>query len=320
MADHHLQTSHKLDDNPKPAEFDKSDEDELQPLLFDLVAANNFEAVNALSPYIEQLNDTVRQKLAISAVSAGSPTLLRLFLSPNFPAPIYMWTTVIQSGNINMSEVLISNLQMWSERHFTYVRADGFGLLFVAIIESDSPELYKIWSPVLSSAFGIRKVLGVVLAGSTSRPAIAATKDDESREQLLLKFWKEHDVLRRISAKQRVDALVHVAWTTCSINLARYLLKHGCEVDGRRSDRYMTPLHCAAQHNTAQAAHFIEFLLMEGANPNTNSKKRDIRNEKGAIGISAWLGVSWDELVERTTKERQRKGKGIEEDNSSNSS
>ncbi|RMJ16009.1 hypothetical protein CDV36_004314 [Fusarium kuroshium] len=52
---HHLQTSH-LQADPKPAEFEESNKDEIQPLLFDLVAANNFEAVKALSPYFEELH------------------------------------------------------------------------------------------------------------------------------------------------------------------------------------------------------------------------------------------------------------------------
>ncbi|KAI8718205.1 NACHT domain-containing protein [Fusarium sp. LHS14.1] len=64
----------------------------------------------------------------------------------------------------------------------------------------------------------------------------------------------------------------------------------------------------------------MEFLLMEGADPKTRSRKRDLRSEKGVIGISAWLGISWDDLVERTTKERQRQGQGIDSENDSTSS
>ncbi|RSL98170.1 hypothetical protein CDV31_012704 [Fusarium ambrosium] len=135
---HHLQTSH-LQADPKPAEFGESNKDEIQPLLFDLVAANNFEAVKALSPYFEKLD--------------------------------YMRWGVI-----------------------------GYGHIFAALMKSDSPEIYGIWSPVLGSAMGLPDNLKVALAGSTSRVAIAATKDDESREQLLLKFWKEYDVLGRIGA------------------------------------------------------------------------------------------------------------------------
>jgi ankyrin repeat protein len=194
------------------------------------------------------------------------------------------------------------------------------GKIFAAVIRSDSYELYQLWSPGLSSAFGVSKLLNVALHGSVLRDAMEATQNDASREQLLLTFWEEHDVLGRISKRQRMDSLLNLAWTTCSLNLARYLLNHGCEVDARRSQLYMTPLHCATKHNTEQAAHFIEFLLMEGANPNTGTKKRDIRSEKGAIGISAWLGVSWDDLVERTTKKRQQQGKEINDRNGSTSS
>ncbi|KAH7249586.1 hypothetical protein B0J15DRAFT_536886 [Fusarium solani] len=319
MRDDHLQSSHLLGDNSKPAEFDKSNEDEVQPLLFDLVAANKFEAVKALLPFVEKLSDAVQTKLAIEAVSAGSPALFQLLATPEILS-VYICEWAIESGNVSLSEIILTHLQSQSFSGLQGYMARWCGKIFAAVIRSDSYELYQLWSPGLSSAFGVSKLLNVALHGSVLRDAMEATQNDASREQLLLTFWEEHDVLGRISKRQRMDSLLNLAWTTCSLNLARYLLNHGCEVDARRSQLYMTPLHCATKHNTEQAAHFIEFLLMEGANPNTGTKKRDIRSEKGAIGISAWLGVSWDDLVERTTKKRQQQGKEINDRNGSTSS
>ncbi|KAF6829173.1 hypothetical protein CPLU01_08063 [Colletotrichum plurivorum] len=54
------------------------DEDEIQPLLFDLVGSNNLEAVKALSPRLEQLPCSVREELVAQAAAYGSSSMLDL--------------------------------------------------------------------------------------------------------------------------------------------------------------------------------------------------------------------------------------------------
>ncbi|EEU34916.1 uncharacterized protein NECHADRAFT_39728 [Fusarium vanettenii 77-13-4] len=321
MAEHHLQSSHSMNKHSKLAEFDKSNVDEIQPLLFDLVAANKFEAVKALSPYIEKLTNSVRKELAISAASMGSLPLLQLFFTPEILSK-ELCIRAIKSGNVSLSEILLTDIQKWQKAVFDRFRykstydtgaAEVFGSIFAAVIESDSHKIHGFWNPVLNSVFDTPELLKVACQGSVSEHVIGATKNDASREQFLITFWEKHNALGRMSNSRRRDSLDHVASTTCSINLARYLLEHGCEVDGRRGPSFLTPLHRAAQHNTAQAAHFMEFLMMEGADPNAKTRTKYLRNEKGAVRISAWLGVSWDDLVEKVTKERQRQGKGTDE-------
>lgn len=310
MRDDHLRTSHLLEDNSKPAEFDESNEDEIEPLLFDLVTANKVEAVKVLSPYIEKLSRAVREQLAISAAWAGSPDLLRLFATSEILSTD-ICINVVQTGNINLSKVLLNNPQLWTGNVFkgSSFESTHIARLFVAVIKSDSHELYEIWSESLGSGFGRSELVRPSLFASGYQMAIAATQNDADREQLLLKFWEEHDSLGRVTKTTRLDRLSNIAQTTCSINLARYALNHDCEVDWRSSQQAYTPLHWAAKRNTEQAARFMEFLLMEGADPTIITKNRGIQHEKGAIGISTWLGVSWDNLIERTTKERQRRGK-----------
>ncbi|UPL01667.1 hypothetical protein LCI18_012601 [Fusarium solani-melongenae] len=303
MRDDHLQSGHLLDDNSKPEEVDKYNEDEIQPLLFDLVAANKFEAVKALLPFIEKLSDAAREKLAISA---RSPALLQLFVTPEILSGD-ICINVIQTGNVNLSKVLLANPHPWLKELFPNVE---FRDIFAAVIKSDSQELYKIWSPSISSDF----------AASTEELVLAATQNDASREQLLLTFWKEHDVLRKCRENETGQTLSGIARTTCSINLARHILEHGCQADARSSSKALTPLFWAARRNTKQAAHFMEFLLMWGANPKMLCRRKDLRSEKGVVGISTWLGVSWDDLIERTTKERQRREKGSKDTNGSTSS
>ena len=111
------------------------------------------------------------------------------------------------------------------------------------------------------------------------------------------------------------DALVNVASTTCSVKLAEFLVKGGAKVDHRRSPRYPTPLNHAARQTTAGAAEMMKFLLFYGADPEAKPSGASlrirygslrIRDEKGAKGISKWLGMSWEELVTKAKEERQK--------------
>ena len=78
------------------------------------------------------------------------------------------------------------------------------------------------------------------------------------------------------------------------------------------SQSYITPLHHAVIHDTSEAAELVKFLLYLGADPeafstsipSTGSIVRRIKDKKGAKRISKWLGISWDELVEKAKAER----------------
>ena len=99
-----------------------------------------------------------------------------------------------------------------------------------------------------------------------------------------------------------------MASSTCSITLAKALIEYGATVDDRRSSLYLTPLHCAARQTSAAAADLMKMLLFAGADPEAKAGRAKLRisEEKGAKGISKWLGMSWDELVARAKEEREK--------------
>jgi hypothetical protein len=100
--------------------------------------------------------------------------------------------------------------------------------------------------------------------------------------------------------------LSSVAASSCSINLSQYALNHGCLVDGRYNSGCPTALHVAARKTTREAAKLMEFLLLQGADPNEGTAKKRTGDEKGARQVSQWLGVTWEQLVERTMNERHK--------------
>ena len=106
---------------------------------------------------------------------------------------------------------------------------------------------------------------------------------------------------------------MNVAAACCSVKLAKYLTDAGAAINHRRSRQYLTPLHHAATKNNSEAAELMRFLLVLGADPAAyatsgppfDKRIRKIRDEAGAKSISKWLGMSWDDLVEKTKLENQ---------------
>ncbi|RYP49270.1 hypothetical protein DL768_004993 [Monosporascus sp. mg162] len=93
-----------------------------------------------------------------------------------------------------------------------------------------------------------------------------------------------------------------------NIDLAHYLISRGADVDGRLNDTRLTPLHHAARQDSYEAAEFMRFLLLQGADPYARASRSGsrIEDEKGPKNISKWLGKSWDALVAEAEEELGR--------------
>ena len=130
-------------------------------------------------------------------------------------------------------------------------------------------------------------------------------------EQFVIRLWKKRGFIESVNAVYLGVTLARIAQSCCSVRLAKYLVEAGANVDHRRSDKYMTPLHHAARRSNAEAAELMRFLLECGADPEVTSgnlerKISRIRDEKGAKETSRWLGLSWDELVAQTKAGREK--------------
>jgi hypothetical protein len=143
---------------------------------------------------------------------------------------------------------------------------------------------------------------------------IAATAGDVYREHLLLGLWRKVPCSWWTKNNWK-NALINVASTTCSTELATFLVDQGVPVDWRNSKAAPTPLVHAARKTDARAAELVRLLLLNGADSVVDIGKRhkghfiesriDVSEQKGAREISKWLGVTFDELVVQAKKARE---------------
>ncbi|KAM7210965.1 hypothetical protein V8F06_013645 [Rhypophila decipiens] len=105
--------------------------------------------------------------------------------------------------------------------------------------------------------------------------------------------------------------LCFITDTVCAIKLAKAMLSYGTEVDytAKGSTIYATPLHRTLRKSNPQTAEMARFLLYRGADPERTCKVKfgvkSIKDEVGAREISKWIGMMWDELVQKVKEDRE---------------
>ncbi|KAL9074285.1 MAG: hypothetical protein Q9157_004450 [Trypethelium eluteriae] len=328
MRDDHLDRFHAQSQPAKSVAFGELHPDETEPLFFDLVKADNTKAVEASLEWFEGLRIEVKHDLCVLAASTGSTAMLKLI------TPVEVWhmhssaydmqkiflrmlECAIQASNMEAAKFLIAG-------YFSNFDDSLYGPkilashCFAKILRADSEEMIE----ELLTHLKPREVhLGKAPPGSSSISSIVigATAGQSNREEMLLHLWMKLDLPRSCGRTYVGDALVNVVSTTYSVNLAKFLLDSGANVDHRRSKGYLTPLHRAAKNTSLQAAESMRLLLLRGADPEPivlplPGRRRygirepgRIRDEQGARGISKWLGKSWDELLAEVKEERERK-------------
>jgi hypothetical protein len=316
MRDDHLDRYHQTKETDRiPAAIQPDlDSDEIQPLLFDLVQTDDVDAVRALLPSWKPNHDTVQRELSQLAASFGSPTLVDMLRGAGI---IYrksdMVAAAINHGNTETLHCILEHESSVSKNPELFnfcVRAIEF------VLRSESCEVYDLWEKYMTIAEfrsdtplrNIYRISDAIAASYfTQKRVLQWTAGFPNRVQFLLNAWVKRDIIRRMGSSYCGDTLVNIARISCDIDMAKALLRGGVKVDYRRSDHYASALHHAARKTTVEAAELVKFLLLCGANPDLESSrsKMKIRDEKGAKNISKHLGVSWDELVAQTKKQRE---------------
>lgn len=191
--------------------------------------------------------------------------------------------------------------------------------LFDSVFRQDSEDLCKMWVnnlmslPAHMQGAEIIKELSAMQCCIFREAAIRWTANQPARELYLLSVWA--GVLRETkldTSDLLGSALLHVARSTSSVNLAKWLVDRGANVDYRLSERYSTSLLAVAKKDSHQAALLSRFLLFRGADPTirrrisydtskVNEFADPMDEEKGPRNISKWLGISWSELVAQAT-------------------
>ncbi|KAI3585513.1 hypothetical protein IWW34DRAFT_897573 [Fusarium oxysporum f. sp. albedinis] len=330
MRDDHLKSGHShavdpgLSDTAPP---EKLEDEELQPLMFDLIETNRLEIITSLIPRLRNLERLVQTEVAIHAAKMGSDSILQLFNDSGLLTGAFVtkegmdWKRfsdlaerTVRSKSVSLSKILLRwaatlDLRLRDTHDFRVAVKDIIGTLMVL----ESEDLFELWRPILASGFGIAGTSVEVAQAFALQGAIGTTDNIPSRERMLLGIWEEYKVLHKLKARERHKVLSSIADSSCSVNLARYAIQHGCGVDIQSSYNSLTALQIASRKTTKQAADLMEFLLLQGADPNKRTAKKRIGDEKGAREISKWLGLIWEQLVERTTEERQRNKKNENE-------
>lgn len=324
MLNEHLETfhqqGHQIDDLSSATETSNVDED--ASLLLDLVRTNNLSVVKSIlvSPGKFDYETLFRaQRLAallglssmLRALLASSLlTYTDLILGPN------LWTLLDEAVNGEDADtiaVLLRFIATDLKRVILTFSSAGNALIrsLVYILNRGHDELYGLWERMMEE-LDPWEFWNTAFEYAFS---ILHINDAVGGEQFLKTLWRQGLDQKKLTKDEISNILPTIAHQSLSIPLAQHLVQLGVKIDHRRTIHNPTPLYNAARHDSFKAARFIEFLLLHGADSSFQLKGRHIRDKKGPKGISTWLGMSWDELVERTAKVREE---GFEDQGTSN--
>ncbi|CAH0041024.1 unnamed protein product [Clonostachys rhizophaga] len=299
------------------------DNSELMTLLFDCVYSNDTSTVSEVMTLKKKQYHLVLSKERMAwdkfmdelkrfAAYCGTKEMLKVTLQNSDLSQFYFGTaSAIQGQNMDTLKWLLGELGRASGG---WELEASVSKCISAYIATGSTEIRDTCLPHFIQYVPHNLT---VSKGCFTAEVIKATSKDPEREGLLIGIWGALEKEQHFQV-----GLNHVADTTCSIRLAKYLLEHGAATDAHRGETIRTPLHRACRKDTAEAAEFIKFLLYQGASPNSSAvpqaprgSKRDgqkpIRgprrvasDEIGAKNISQWLGIPWEELVRRVRVDR----------------
>ncbi|VZI19679.1 unnamed protein product [Fusarium fujikuroi] len=326
MRDDHFENGHSHAADPGSSSTilpQKIENEELQPLIFDLIEINNVEIIKTLMPYLRNSNRYVQIAIAIHAAKMCSHSILQLFIDSGILTGAFStnnsldWSRfrilaqrTVESESVGLSKILlywVSTLN--TQKGNIYDVEYTVMAILKSIIALESEDIFELWRPILATGFNFTAINWDVGPVFTNVDIIAATNNSPNGERMLLWLWKKCEPLDTLNVYELKRFLRTIAENTCSVNLARYAIQHGCEVDSKAHKASPTALQVAARKTTQQAADLMEFLLLQGADPNVRSRNKGISDEKGAREISKWLGMTWEQLVTRTTEKRQKQEK-----------
>ncbi|RYP21518.1 hypothetical protein DL765_002154 [Monosporascus sp. GIB2] len=299
MRDRHLERYHQSKESTKSFTTDSLDDDDIKPLIFDLVRANNVQAVAALLPHFKSKSyDREMVELKLASAAFGSTAMVDLLILKDGEAKTNHLASAAKANNIDVFEYLST--------HFVANRYNSIAAIVSAVLSSDSERLFDACQQFLVRCSEAYKNLSALdcFAPTVVRP----TAGRPHREVALMRMW-DFIISNKLQGKNGLGiGFTSVASTTCSVKLAQYLISHGAHVDSRLSDRYLTPLHHAARQDSYEAAELMRFLLLKGADPHAGAGRspKKIEDEKGPKNISKWLGKSWDALLAEAKEELGR--------------
>ncbi len=306
----HWSVFHSRIDSTSPPSQDDLMQDELVPVIFDLIAKDKVEEMKQILPKVLEMSFSVRCEMQKQVSFSGSLAMAQLLLPPETLRKQYNTECLeaVRGSNIPVISYVISCWQ-----------SIGWSLFFSfssLVFCSENPDIFPMWRAVVLK----NKVPHLKFVSMLSTSKISSIQETQ-----LADFFKEEASSGSIKKVGLGMALKSAASSSCSVRLAIALIESGADVDYRKSgDISMTPLHHAAKRKSLEAANLIKLLLLCGANPDTttkvavsdpNSEKFSRKKIKGTIVgpsmqagakvISRWLGMTWEELVEWAARKRK---------------
>jgi len=316
----HLRETHSTHPPPQGIDTHNLPQADVAAVLSDLVKENQLDAVATILcalPLTSEMHKT-RRELSILAASSGTKAMLQLLLEPHYLNGIdkkgACLRACIESCNENTLSYLTEEIRPFSVD--IYGTPNQHTMEVALLMSKDWHAGVKIWSKWLRSGLDsiARRQWERYRATNDEfgNPSIirAAASHPNGNQQLLY-LWRNSGVVPVLGRSWLNGTLRTVAGTGFSIPLAEYLLQQGAEINNREGQHRATALQRAAKSTSFNAARMMEFLLLNGADPDVDygANHRRVHEEAGAKGIHRWIDKTWDELVEET--KRLRSGREV---------
>jgi hypothetical protein len=324
MRDEHLERFHNHSDLLPIEQFKNLDEVDIKNVCLDLVKADDVSKIRELAAADKIDVEFNEDTLIACAAQYASPEMIKILLNDKTTKrDLSRWSQgtfsklllpeTVAGNNSNMLEyILYSNRDDWPtklRKNLHWFRDNGLA----EVLAKANDEMLDVFCRWVAQDLLQKKTNPYLV-----RPdMIAATAGDVYREHILLRLWRKVPCSWWTKSYWK-NAMINVASTTCSTELATFLIDQGVPVDWRNNKAAPTPLVHAARKTDARAAELVRLLLLNGADsvvdiakrvihsPDLKKSQIDVSEQKGALEISKWLGVTFDELVVQAKKAREQ--------------
>jgi len=315
--DKHWREKHQIPE-PLGLECSQLDEDQLQPLIFETVKMGNVEQLQQLLLHpLAQESFLAISDAKVLAAKLGSLPMVELLNLRHSLLSSEFFEAAVQSGDVSLFRWLLDQSKNILQRQ-------NYSIFATAVLKADCQTIYDMWEtrflageadPGEKEIYTSNRSKAVQLMPEWEmrsvvllEPCFNAVKQNPQYETRLIQTWDKLAKLGYLKSAPLGYALTRLAYSSCSVLLAEALLRLGADVNFPRREksdfRGMTALHIAARKDSAAAAEFMRFLLQKGADPNHPWADRNASMERGALGISKWLGLTWEELVKISNKKK----------------
>ena len=290
-------------------------EDEaLYPLLYELVDSGNIGELEVMWPACRsKVNDLTAADLIAMAAAQGSLPIVQMLLEwddkrqepRNEKVKLGLVVNdAVQSGNLELTRWILDKATAWGCRGRTNTR---YRDVVVAVLKSESAEIFETWQDVIMSDRYAQD--SPLWRGLFEETVLSTARRFPEQQMRMFGSWRRLAERGSLSLEHLGQGLVNVAKTTCSIDQAKVLLELGAPIDFPRpwSNHGYTALHWTSKKTTEEAAEFMRFLILEGAEPHVPFGRTRPSDGAGAQNIHRWLNVTWDQLVDLGESERKRR-------------